>query len=59
MICSIFLMIIDQYYVFYGDEIAGKIFVDSVTIVGWYRFGGECDLWRVVKWGNVLVVCIW
>jgi hypothetical protein len=52
-------MIIDQYYVFYGDEIAGEIFVDSVTIVGWYCFGGERDLWRVVKWGNVLVVYMW
>jgi hypothetical protein len=52
-------MIIDQYYVFYGDEIAGEIFVDFVIIVGWYRFGGECDLWRVVKWGNVLVVYMW
>jgi len=50
------LMIADQYYVFYSDEIARKIFVDSVTIIGWYHFGGECDLWRVVKWGNVLVV---
>jgi hypothetical protein len=49
-------MIADQYYVFYSDEIARKIFVDSVTIIGWYHFGGECDLWRVVKWGNVLVV---